>query len=56
MFEVIARRFAADRNLSLSYDVFDSIMEDFAFIKDINSRKHVDTITRLMIDNDIYLL
>ena len=45
--EVIARRFAADKNLNLNYDVFDSLMDDFAFIKDINSKKHVDAITKL---------
>ncbi|MDO9531706.1 MAG: ATP-dependent Clp protease proteolytic subunit [Deltaproteobacteria bacterium] len=52
LFEVIARRFASDKNLNLTYDVFDSIMDDFAFIKDINSKKHVHTITRFMIQHD----
>lgn len=50
--EVIARRFAADKNLRINYDVLDSIMEDFAFIKDINSNQHVRAITNLMIDHD----
>jgi ATP-dependent protease ClpP protease subunit len=52
LFEVIARRFATEGHLNLSSDVFDSIMEEFAFIKDINSKKHVDAITDLMIDHD----
>jgi len=52
LFEVIARRFATDENLSINYDVFDSIMEEFSFIKDINSKKHVHAITKLMIDHD----
>lgn len=52
LFEVIARRFAADKNLRINYDSFDSIMEDFAFIKDINSNQHVKAITNLMIDHD----
>ncbi len=52
LFEVIARRFATDKHLSISDDGLDSIMEDFAFIKDINSNQHVDAITDLMIDHD----
>jgi ATP-dependent protease ClpP protease subunit len=51
LLEVIARRFAADKNLNLNYDVFDTIMDDFAFIKDINSKKHVDANTRFMIEH-----
>jgi ATP-dependent protease ClpP protease subunit len=53
LFEVIARRLATDKNLSISEDGLDSIMEDFAFIKDVNSDQHVRAITRLMIDYDL---
>jgi ATP-dependent protease ClpP protease subunit len=52
LFEVIARHFAADENLRISYDLFDKIMEDFGFIKDINSDQHVHSITKLMVDHD----
>lgn len=52
LIEVLARRFAIDKNLSISEDGLDVIMEDFTFIKDINSRQHVKAITRLMLDHE----
>jgi ATP-dependent protease ClpP protease subunit len=51
LIEVIVRRFATNKNLDISSDGFDIIMEDYAFIKDINSDKHVNAITKLMMDN-----
>lgn len=51
LLEVIARRFATDKHLNICDDGLDSIMEDFAFMKDINSNQHVHAITNLMIDH-----
>jgi ATP-dependent protease ClpP protease subunit len=51
LLEVISRRFATDKNLDISGDGFDIIMEDYAFIKDINNNQHVNAITKLMMDN-----
>jgi hypothetical protein len=50
LLEVLARRFATDKNLSISEGGLDIITEDFAFIKDINSKQHVHAITKMMIE------
>jgi ATP-dependent protease ClpP protease subunit len=50
--EVIARRFAIDKYPDISHDVLDSVIEDFAFIKEIRSSQHVQAITKLILDTD----
>jgi len=52
LIEVLARRYAADKNLRMGEDGLDIITEDFSFINDINSSQHLRTITQLMIDHD----
>lgn len=52
LLEVIARRFANDKDLSISDEGLDMIMEDYLFIRDIRSNRHVKAITRMMIDNE----
>jgi len=52
LLEVLARRFARDKGLSIGGKGLDLIMEDFSFIKDINSNEQVRAITKMMIDYD----
>lgn len=50
LIDVLARRFATDKDLSISDNVLDMIIEDFMFIKDINENKHVRATTKMMLD------
>jgi len=51
LIQVLARRFATDKNLNILDDGLDIITEDFSFIKDINSDQHIYAITNLMIEH-----
>lgn len=51
LLEVVARRFANDKDLTISDEGLDMIVEDFSFIRDIKSDKHVHAITKMMIEN-----
>ena len=50
LFEVLARNFATNKNLTISDEGLDIIMEDFLFIKHINAKQHVTAITNMMIE------
>jgi ATP-dependent protease ClpP protease subunit len=50
LIEVLARRFATDKDLSMSSNVLDMIIDDFMFIKDINENKHVHATTKMLLD------
>lgn len=52
LLEVLARRFANDKNLSISDEGLDMIKEDYLFIRDIRSKQHVKAIIKMMIDHE----
>lgn len=51
LLEVLARRFATDKDLRISDEGLDMIVEDFSFIRDIRSNQHIHAITKMMIDH-----
>ena len=51
LMEVIARQFAADKCSRIDESELDAIVEDYSFIKDINSSRHIHAVTKMMIDN-----
>jgi ATP-dependent protease ClpP protease subunit len=52
LLEVVARRFATNKSFNLDNNGLDEIMEDFSFIKDMKSDKHINVITNMMIQHD----
>ena len=54
LMEVLARRYATDKNMKLGNGGFDTITEDFSFVKDINSSQHLSAIKALMIDHSSF--
>jgi len=49
--EVLARRLATDKSLRMTDDGLDHIMEDFSFVKDINSTRHIHAVVDMMIEH-----
>ena len=47
--EVLAKHLAADMNLRMTDDGLDGIIQEFAFVKDTNSARHIRTILDMMV-------
>lgn len=49
LLEVLARRLAEDKPKDIDQHWLDRIIEDYSFVKDINSRAHISATTRMMV-------
>lgn len=50
LLQVIAKRFAGEKNLSITNETLDLIMEDFSLIKGINTKEHVHATNKMLIE------